>query len=177
LGALAAVALVALLPATWAASWPAALAPMRAAEAWSRSFDGMERALPPNDTAIVTFYGWHWAELEHPDYVTWVVAPIWNRAGGVAVEVAQAQHGREDRPHYANALDGPDDPPHPIPPGIRRVLVMEGNPGGGADVLRPGFPTSNVTLPSGRVVRVFDTAGLASIEAATPWFDERGRLK
>jgi hypothetical protein len=174
-GACAAVALLGLSPLGWAADWPAAVRPMRDAEAWSRSLDGLEQALPPNGTALLTFYEWGWAELHHPAYLSWVAVPIWNATGQVKVQVAQSQGGVADRPYYANALDPAPKAPHPIPAAIRRVAVLEGHPlDAGADLVRPGIPTSTVTLPSGRAVRVFDTAGLPSIEAAMPWFDARG---
>lgn len=176
--ALACVALVGVLPAAWAAEWPAAARPMRAAEAWSNSWRGMERVLPPNQTAILTFYEWAWAERHHPAYTTWIAAPVWNATGAVKVQVRQFQGGTEDRLYYADALDPAPKAPHPIPPGILHIVVLEGNPlDAGADLLRPGIHAYGVSLPSGRVVRVFDTAGLPSIESALPWFDAEGNAR
>ena len=171
--AVALVLAVALAPASWAARWDDAMARQREADGRDAGWRGVEAAFPANETAMVTFLQWHWVRAEHPDYVVWGVLPYWNETGRLLVQVAQSQHRSVDRPTAADFLDGPDEDPHPIPPGIRLVLLPED---GDRDLLKPSVNVTQVTLPSGRVALGFDPAGLSSIEQAMRWFDDDGRL-
>jgi len=168
---LAVVLSVAAVPLAWPAQWRPALHDVREVDGFERDWRGAEQAFPPNSTALLTFIEWHWARLEHPDYIVWGARPYWNATGRVLVQVAQGQHGAVDRPTAADMLDGPLDPPHPIPPGIRLVLLPEGTA-----MLKPTIAVHDETLPSGRVVQAFNTTGLSSIEQALRWFDDGGRL-
>jgi hypothetical protein len=172
------VVLVLAMPATWAASWHDATGGQREADAWSEAWWALERDYPANETAILTFYGWFWVRLDHPEYLAWAIVPYWNATGDVRLQVVEAQGGREDRELYADALDGSDEePPHPIPAWVKQVVVVYGPPSREAVYpLKPGLPVTNRTLDSGMVVNVLDPSGLDSIEQAIRWFDGEGRL-
>lgn len=176
----AAIAIVAVLamPATWAASWPEAVEGQREADAWAESWWALERDYPANETAILTFYGWFWVRIDHPEYLAWATVPYWNATGEVRVQVVQAHGDREEDELYEDALDGTDqERQHPIPPWVKHVVVVYGPPSRDVtDPLKPNLPVTNRTLESGMVVSVLDPTGIATIEQAIRWFDDEGRL-
>jgi hypothetical protein len=164
-------------PAGWAASWDEAASGQREADAYAASLPSLREAYPANETAILTYYGWFWVRFGLPEYLAWGAQPYIDDEG-IRVQVAEGRHGREHPPAYANSLDGADDPLHPIPPWVERVVVVMGPPTRGfQDPFKPGLPTEDVTLPSGLRVLVLDAraADLPSIEHALRWFDDQGR--
>lgn len=172
--ALAIVVAVATMPVGWATSWDAAMEPQRAADRFHDDWRGVESRFPPNETALLTFIQWHWVLNEHPDYLVWGAHPYWNDSGLVLVQVAEGRHGRVDRPTASDILDGPFEEPHPVPAGIRRVLLVDD--GTGPEMLKPGIEVHAETLASGKIVYGFDPAQCPTIEACLRWFDEAGRL-
>jgi hypothetical protein len=173
-GGLAVLVAVAAMPGAWALHWDDALRPQRDADRHERDWAGVESAFPPGSTAMLTFIEWHWARLEHPDYAVWGVRPYWNETGILLVQVAQGQHFQVDRPTAADFLDGPDAPPHPIPPGVERVLVLD--EGSERSLLKPWVDLTEVRLPSGHTALAFSTDGLSSVEQALRWYDDAGHL-
>lgn len=178
---LAAAAVVAALalPAAWPGAWDDATSGQREADAWAALLPSLREAYPPESTAIVTYYGWFWVQEGLPEYLAWGAQPYWVPGGDgeVLVQVAQAQHGHEWPPTYANAMDGPDDPLHPIPEWVETVVVVFAPPTRGElAILKPGIPVEQRTLPSGLRVDVVAAADLpATIEQALVWFDAEGR--
>jgi hypothetical protein len=172
------VGLVVALPATWAASWHEATSGQREADAWSEAWWALERDYPANETALVTYYGWFWARVDHPEYLTWGILPYWNETDDVLVHVIEGQGAHDDRPAYADAMDGdPYDPPHPIPPWVKHVVLIHAPWSRGETyVFKPGLAVENLTLESGMPVSVLDPSGLDSIEQAILWYDGQGRL-
>jgi hypothetical protein len=174
---LALVALLLLAPVAWAASWPEALAPAREADAWARSWATLESEYPANETALITFYGWFWCRIDHPEYLTWGTLPYWNATGAVQVQVLQGQGRHNDRKAYEDATDGnPFEDPHAIPPWVKQVVLVHGPPGHETYVFKGGLPVENRTLASGLRVSILDPSGLRNIEQAVRWFDDEGRL-
>ena len=169
LGTLAVAALVA-APLIWPVDWPEAERPMREAEAWSDSWRGLDDSFPPSETALLTFYGWNWVRLHHPDHLAWIVQPWEDRDGVLHIQVARSRHGHDDVGFYANLLNGDDDPPHPIPDHIRKVVLFQGHPLVGAPpLLHDRIATNTTTLAGGAEARWFSTAGLDTIEDAFLW--------
>lgn len=170
----AVVLTVAAMPGAWAFEWDDAMRTQRDADQHTRDWAGVEEAFPPSSTAMLTFIEWHWARLEHPDYVVWGVRPYWNETGILLVQVAQGQRFEVDRPTAADFLDGPDAPAHPIPPGIQTVLVLD--EGSERSLLKPWVDLFEVRLPSGHSALAFNATGLSSLEQALRWYDGEGRL-
>jgi hypothetical protein len=174
--ALLALVVAAPMPAAWAASWPAAVSGQREADAYAASWWALERDYPANETALLTYYGWFWCRLDHPDYLSWGTLPSMDDAGRVWVQVAEARHLRDDRPALADALDGHDDPQHAIPPWVKHVVVVYGPPSRQVtDVLKPGVPREDRVLESGLRVTVVDPAPYGTVEQMVKWFDDAGR--
>ncbi len=167
-GGAVAVAAVCVLPLLWLGAWDDALAPQHDAQAWGASWDGMEAALPANETAILVFYGSPWIMLQHPDYLAWNVQPIRPVDGPDYVQVFPSRGLVFDKSILDDIRDGPDAP-HPIPAGIRQVVLFQGHPmDGGVRLVREGVPTTAVTLPSGAVAQVVATAGFTNVEDLLP---------
>lgn len=177
-GAVAVVAVLLVIPVTWAEAWDDVTAGQREADEWSAAWWALERDYPPEETALLTYYGWFWARIEHPQYLTWGVLPYWNETGDVLVHVIEGQGHRNDQPSYADALDGdPDHPPHAIPPWVKQVIVVHAPPSRGETWLfKPGQAATNVTLESGLRVVLLDPSHLDFIEQSLAWYDEAGRL-
>lgn len=168
MGGVVAVAALCLLPAVWLGSWDDALALQNDAEAWGDSWYGMESALPPNETALLVFYGSPWIELEHPDYLAWHLQPFSPAPGVWEIQVAQSRGLEFEKSALEDLRDGPDLP-HPIPPGIRHVVLFQGHPlDGGYELVREGVPLLPVVLPRGATAYVVATEGVATIEDLLP---------
>lgn len=165
---------VAAIPLSWPAQWEDAMRPQRAADARDRDWADAQEAFPPNETAFLTSLQWHWARTEHPEYLVWGVRPYWNETGILLFQVTEARYGHMDRPMAADFLDGPYEPPHPIPSWVRKVVVLD--EGAEAALVKANVTLAVEHLPSGRAVRTFDPTGFDSIEQGLPWFDASGRL-
>lgn len=165
--ATAVVAVVAVLPATWVGAWPDALAERREAEAWAASWSGLEDALPPQRTALLGGYAIHWALLEHPGYLTYVVEAAVDPDGVTRLQVQEVgRDGRFDKAYFDNVRDGPDDARHVIPDWVVEVAVVEPHPFDVPGSL-VGVPAARVVvLPGGAVVKVLDARSLPDIESA-----------
>ncbi len=163
------IAGVCLLPAAWPAEWPDGLQAQRAGLAWGAQWTGMEAAFPPNETALLTFYGAPWVELEHPAYLAWQVQPFVTRDLAWSYQVVEGHGLNLSKAYFPNIRDGPD-PPHPFPAWVKRVIVLEGHPmEGDVRIVRPSILLHQARLPSGALVQTFATTGLASIEDAVEW--------
>ncbi|MEK6984999.1 MAG: hypothetical protein AABX89_01280 [Candidatus Thermoplasmatota archaeon] len=168
MGGVVAVAALCVLPAFWLGDWDDALALQNDAEAWSDSWSGMETVLLPNETALLVFYGSPWIELEHPDYLAWHLQPFSPAPGVWQIQVAQSRGLQFDKSALENLRDGPD-PPHPIPSGIRQIVLFQGHPlDGGYRLVRDGISVLPVVLPSGATVSVVATEGVATLEELLP---------
>ena len=177
--AIVACAFLLFMPAGWVGQWDEAVAPQREADAWVEVLPTLRDTYPANETAILTHYGWFWVRFGLPEYLMWGGQPYWSeQKGGIMVQIAERRDGVESPPLYANALDGPDDPLHPIPPWVKHVVVIFGPPTRGfADPFKAGLPTEDLTLPSGLRILVYDSVAgnQSTIEQALVWFDDQGR--
>jgi len=171
--ALAAVGCVLLLVAAGglAVQWPSAIQPIRAADAWAESWDGLEQAFPVDSTLLVTFTSWSFVKLREPDYTMWAALPF-ESAQGTQVEVLVSQHGHDEPGYYAGILQG-GTPMHRIPSWVQRIVLHEGRPGDDQHTLvKASVALHSTTLPTGRQVRWFVPDGnWTAIESYFWWTD------
>lgn len=169
-GATLVVVAVAALPLAWPSHWDDAMRTPRAIDEWTASWSGLEQEFPTNETALVTFYGSTWVLLHHPDYLSWHLQLVNDLEGRAFFQVLEVRNGTQDKTVFDNLRDGPIDPPHTIPPWVKRVVLFNGHPLEQVPpLLRDNVPLHNATLASGRVVQWFEPDGFASIEDAAAW--------
>lgn len=146
------------VPATAApAAWDAATTPIRDADAWERSWDGIEEAFPAGTSAIVMMESWQHVKLEHPEYLAWVRAH-YDHAPDEPYTRGIVSQGGADSPRWFEliAMDPDDAPMHAIPSWVERIVLHEGHPYTGPETLvKESVVLNETVLPSGRVVRWF----------------------
>lgn len=165
------LAVVVALPLAWTPAWEDALRPRHEVEAWAASWDGLETAFPPNRTALLGGYAGHWARLDYPAYLTWVLELAVSPDGKASFQMQEVRDGRADTPYFDNVRDGPDDAPHPIPDWVEDIVLVIGHPKEGP---APG-PWNNsreAVLPGGARVIVLDAHAFDTIEQAVPGFND-----
>lgn len=162
------VLLLAVQPVTWLGDWPDALQAGRDASAWTQDWDGLEDQFPPNETALVALYAAPWVALEHPDYLAWFVQLAPTPDGVLHVQVQQSQNGVADKSYFDNLRDGADAP-HPIPQGIRRIVVVDGHPVESQRFVAVALNSSS--LAGGAQAHWFDARDVVAIEDALASWD------
>lgn len=166
----AVVAGLALQPAGWVLAWDDAMEPAREAEAWEASMAGLETAFPANETALFTFVDGPWARLRHPDHLLWTAQVYLGDDGLVRAQLQEERGGHVASGFFENVADGPG-PLHPVPPWVRRVVLVEGHPQSiDFQDLRPEVERHTTTLPGGREVTWFDPSAYAHVEDALALF-------
>lgn len=158
------LAAMALSPLSWASAWDERLADRRAADAWQDSMAGLEEALPPERTALLGSYAIHWALLEHPAYLSWVVGVSVREDGLAWLQVQQVRGGVADQAYFDDVRDGPHDPPHPIPDWVQEIALIEGHPGDAGGSVTDAAPKRVVDLPGGARLVVLDARAASTVE-------------
>lgn len=164
--ATAVVIAAALLPLSWLPTWDSGLEARDDAEAWARSWDGLEDVLPSNRTALLAGYSGQWTILEHPQYLIWIVEGSLDETGMLHLQIQQWAGRQPDKSYFENVRDGAPDQPHPIPSWVQEIAIVQGHPMESGRSTVP--PTRQVALPGGAVVDVYAVEGLATIEDAIP---------
>lgn len=164
--ALATVAGLAAAPAAWVTQWDDALEMRDRTQAFEASLDGLEEAFPADSTAVVASYLGPWMVLEHPGHLTWIIEAAATGDGEVRLQLEETRHGRSDKRFFDNLRDGSDDPAHPVPPWVRRIVLLQGHPmEGDVPPLLDRPPDEVVRLRGGAQVAVYDAADIATVES------------
>lgn len=158
------LAAIAVLPMAWPAGWGERLEPRREADAWHAGLAGLEEALPPDRTALLGSYAIHWALLEHPAYLTWVVGVSVGEDGLAWRQVQEVRGGVADQAYFDDVRDGPHDPPHPIPDWVQEVALIEGHPRDAGATVTAAAAKRIVELPGGARLVVLDARSAATVE-------------
>lgn len=154
------------LPLAWPLHWNETTRSIRAADAWEASMEGLEEAFPANTTAFLAFDAAAWAYRNHPTHWAWYVQAVPNAEGSVRLQVQENRFGQLDKGVVTNALDGDDDPQHPIPAWVTHIVLIEGQPGYEfVPLLRPDVPVEERLLPGGRAVRFFSVGPATTVES------------
>ena len=154
-----AAAILLLVPAAMLpGAWRDATQPIRAADDWAASWQGLEDAFPPGTTAIVMTESWQHVKLHHPEYTSFVRARYDHRDDEAYTRGIRSTGG-VDEPRWFDllAMDPDQVAVHAIPPWVERVVLHEGHPYTGEETLvRDEVRLNQTALPGGRMVRWFE---------------------
>lgn len=139
-------------------------------DAWTDSWLGLSTRFPPNETAIVASYSWAHVKWFFPDYIEWSYLAIPAQAGQPAwVLTIQSRHHEDDISFYHAHEQGPTGATHPIPPGIRHLVLFDfqlAGENGGTNALAANLTVHEGHLADGwRILYVDTDAAHPTIES------------
>ncbi len=122
-------------------------------DVWSDAWLGLKQEYAPNETALFASHSWGFAKWYFPEYVVWNFMPVTPDPAGTPLHfIMESRHHVDDVALYDSWVRSAWNTEHPIPPGIRTIIILDFQLAGennGIRAIRPEIKVDEAHLASG----------------------------